>query len=89
MESLYDCLRRFTENSDVVDAGTTILRISMLTFYACVLIPILMRALTPPELGIWWGAFICVWSGALLTIVYGLFIWRRLTREIFAPDPTL
>ena len=113
-------MSRFTENSDVVDAGTTILRISMLTFYAyvlifvitsmlqglqkpifaiwmglyrqvlapLVLIPILMRALTPPELGIWWGAFFCVWSGALLTIVYGLFVWRRLTREIFDPDPT-
>lgn len=109
----------FTQNPKVVDAGVTILRISMLTFYAyvlifvitsmlqglqrplfavwmglyrqvlapLVLIPLLMQHLSPPELGIWWGAFFCVWSGAILTAAYGAWVWRRLRHTLFAPFP--
>jgi len=44
------------------------------------LIPVLMRRLDPPELGIWWGAFAATWSGALITLAYLLRTWRKIRR---------
>jgi Na+-driven multidrug efflux pump len=105
---------RFTGNPAVIASGSILLRISMLTYYAYVLIfvitsmlqglqrplfavvlgvyrqiaapllliPVLMKTLQPPEMGIWWGVFFSVWSGALITLLYGAWIWRKLTREL-------
>jgi hypothetical protein len=39
-----------------------------------------MRILDPPERGIWWGAFLSVWSGALITLLYVAWTWRRLQK---------
>lgn len=104
----------FTTDSEVIQIGTTYLRITMLTFYAYVilftftsvlqglqrpqfaiwiglyrqllapllLIPLLMARLQPGELGIWWGTCASVWSGALLTILYG----RRVLGRIQSPE---
>lgn len=44
-------------------------------------IPYLMQRLNPPEAGIWWGAFLSVWSGALITVAYVLWVWRNLQRS--------
>lgn len=100
----------FTTDAEVIQIGTTYLRISMLTFYAYVilftftsilqglqrpifaiwiglyrqllapllLIPLLMAHLHPTELGIWWGTSVSVWSGALLTLLYGRGVWRQI-----------
>jgi putative MATE family efflux protein len=100
----------FTTDPEVIQIGTTYLRISMLTFYAYVilftftsilqglqrpqfaiwiglyrqllapllLIPLLMARLHPSELGIWWGTSACVWSGALLTLLYGRKVFRQI-----------
>ncbi len=46
------------------------------------LIPVLMQRNDPPELGIWWGAFVSSWSGALITLVYLGWVWRRLRKEL-------
>lgn len=102
----------FSEDPDVIRIGALCLRISMLSFYAYVIIftltsmfqglqrplfaiwiglyrqllapmlviPLLMREFSPPELGIWWGAFIAVWTGAALTALYALWVWRQLKR---------
>ncbi len=43
-------------------------------------IPFLMRTLAPAERGIWWGSFVSVWSGALITLAYVAWTWRRLQR---------
>jgi putative MATE family efflux protein len=104
----------FTDSPEVRASGTVILRISMLSFYAYVLIfvttsmlqglqrpmfaiwigfyrqifaplliiPLLMSVLTPTELGIWWGAFFSVWSGAALTLLYAAWVWKKLKSEI-------
>ncbi|MGA0334092.1 MAG: MATE family efflux transporter [Kiritimatiellia bacterium] len=45
-------------------------------------LPLLMKALDPPYLGIWWGTWICVWSGALLTALYGGWVWSRLKKQL-------
>jgi Na+-driven multidrug efflux pump len=112
-------ISRFSDSAAVIESGTTILRISVLTFYAYVLIfvitsmlqglqrpmfaiwiglyrqvlapliliPLLMQRLDPPEYGIWWGAFFCVWSGAILTVAYGAWVWRSLKRDLAASIP--
>ncbi len=106
-------ITRFNQDPAVVESGVVLLRISMLTFYAYVivfvltsmlqglqkpffavwmglyrqiaaplfLIPLLMHHLTPPELGIWWGAFFSVWSGVILTIVYSLWVYKKLQKK--------
>lgn len=48
------------------------------------LIPWLMERMPRPELGIWWGALICTWSGALLTLAFLAWTWHRLKIE-FTP----
>jgi putative MATE family efflux protein len=42
------------------------------------LVPVLMNRLVPEETGIWWGVFASVWSGALISFLYGIFIYRRI-----------
>lgn len=102
----------FTQDPQVIAVGVSYLRVSMLIFYAFVIlfvstsalqgiqrplyaiwiglyrqllaplltIPFLMRVLDPPERGIWWGAFLSVWSGALITLIYVAWTWRRLQK---------
>jgi len=104
----------FTQDPEVIDIGTLCLRISMLGFYAYVilftitstlqglqkpmfaiwiglyrqllapmiLIPLLMNLLTPSHLGIWWGVFACVWSGVVVSLIYGGFVWRKLKKDL-------
>lgn len=45
------------------------------------LISWLMPRVQPPELGIWAGGFASTWSGALITLGYLLWTWRRLNRR--------
>lgn len=49
-----------------------------------ILIPRLMARMTPTELGIWWGALASIWSGALITLAYMAWTWRKLKREMAA-----
>lgn len=104
----------FSEDPQVIQIGTTALRISMLAFYAYVilftcssvlqglqrpmfavwiglyrqllapllLIPFLMDRMNPPELGIWWGAFASVWTGALFTLLYVFWVFRQLKKKL-------
>jgi len=104
----------FSDDPDVIRIGTTCLRISMLSFYAYVIlftftavfqgvqrpmfaiwigiyrqmlaplliIPVLMQRLNPPEIGIWWGAWACVWSGALVTLLYARWVWGQLKKKL-------
>ncbi|MDF3131123.1 MATE family efflux transporter [Kiritimatiellaeota bacterium B1221] len=44
-------------------------------------LPFLMTRFDPPELGIWWSAWFCVWTGALFTVLYALWVWRQLKRK--------
>lgn len=103
----------FSKDPQVIQIGSTCLRISMLSFYAYVILftltsllqglqrpmiaiwiglyrqllapmvvlPFLMQKLNPPEWGIWWGTFVCVWSGAGLTVLYALWVWRQLKKQ--------
>ena len=112
------CMGLFSQDARVIAIGADYLRVSMLIFYAYVIlftstsalqgiqrpmyaiwiglyrqmfapllaIPFLMRALSPPERGIWWGSFFSVWSGALITLAYVAWTWRRLQRDD-APAP--
>lgn len=107
-------MSRFSDDPQVIEIGTQCLRISMLSFYAYVIlftttsmlqglqrpmfaiwiglyrqllapilvIPFLMQKLSPPELGIWWGAFVSVWTGACLTLLYGAWVWGRLKKQL-------
>lgn len=47
-----------------------------------ILVPLLMARLSPTELGIWWGALASAWSGALITLLYLFWTWRKLNREL-------
>lgn len=49
------------------------------------LVPFLMNILNPPETGIWWGAFISVWTGTLITLAYIAWVWKRLRAESPCP----
>ena len=104
----------FTQDPDVVGIGATCLRISMLSYYAYILlftitsmlqglqrpmfaiwiglyrqvlaplvaVPFLMTVFAPPELGIWWGVFASVWTGTLVSVLYGVFVYKRIHREM-------
>lgn len=104
----------FTRDPEVIEIGTLCLRISMLTFYAYVilftttsilqglqkpmfaiwmglyrqllapmlLIPFLMEVFSPSHLGIWWGVFASVWSGVIVSLVYGAVVWRRIKKHL-------
>lgn len=45
------------------------------------ILPLLMQRFFPPQMGVWWGTVVCVWSGALLTVCYGSWVWRQLKKE--------
>ena len=46
------------------------------------LVPLLMKKMDPADLGIWWGACISVWSGVMITLIYGYWVWTRLKKKL-------
>ena len=49
--------------------------------FPILLIPQLMIRMPRPELGIWWGAVISTWAGALITLAYLAWTWQKLKKE--------
>lgn len=104
----------FTEDPEVTEVGVLCLRVSMLSFYAYVIlftitsmlqglqrpmfaiwiglyrqllapmliVPLLMQRLTPSHMGIWWGVFISVWSGVVVSLIYAAFAWKRVKKQM-------
>jgi putative MATE family efflux protein len=104
----------FTQDAQVIEIGALCLRISMLTFYAYVIlftttsvlqglqkpmfaiwiglyrqvlapilmIPFLMDVLSPSHLGIWVGVLFSVWSGVIVSFLYGGFVWNGVKKHL-------
>jgi Na+-driven multidrug efflux pump len=47
-----------------------------------VAIPLLMSIFAPSHLGIWWGVFVSVWSGVVVSLLYAAFVWKSVKKQM-------